>query len=253
MGSSPKPQETTGTQTSQTLSSPSIEAALSMYMPKLMGMMTGSINTDSFAPKVAGQNQLQQAAIMSGLDTLTDARSENASQDRLDVCMPDDADLLVYRDIDAQFAVVKNTNGQNLPEMLETAFDKDIERHVIARLRQRDLSVTWHEFPIYSEVDLIGIQDDKARGFLEIKSRKPTMQQMIERFPDGVLLKRRKYEACSTLETTFNIPAWVLFAFGSGRDALAACRPHLLTTRPSILTGRRDRGLATDEEPVVLI
>jgi len=67
MGSSPKPQENTGTQTSQTLSSPSIEAALSMYMPKLMGMMTGSINTDSFAPKVAGQNQLQQAAIMSGL------------------------------------------------------------------------------------------------------------------------------------------------------------------------------------------
>ena len=68
MGSSkPAPQETTGTQTSQTLSSPSIEAALSMYMPKLMGMMTGSINTDSFAPKVAGQNQMQQAAIMSGL------------------------------------------------------------------------------------------------------------------------------------------------------------------------------------------
>ena len=67
MGSKQRPQETTGTQTSQTLSSPSIEAALSMYMPKLMGMMTGSINTDSFAPRVAGQNQMQQAAIMSGL------------------------------------------------------------------------------------------------------------------------------------------------------------------------------------------
>jgi len=67
MGSKQRPQETTGTQTSQTLSSPSIEAALSMYMPKLMGMMTGSINTDSFAPKVAGQNQLQQAAITSAL------------------------------------------------------------------------------------------------------------------------------------------------------------------------------------------
>ncbi len=68
MGSSkPAPQQTTQSTTSQTLSSPSIEAALSLYMPKLMGMFSGSINTDSFAPKVAGQNQLQQAAIMSGL------------------------------------------------------------------------------------------------------------------------------------------------------------------------------------------
>ena len=68
MGSSkPAPQQTTQSTTQQTLSSPSIEAALSLYMPKLMGMMSGSINTDSFAPKVAGQNQLQQAAIMSAL------------------------------------------------------------------------------------------------------------------------------------------------------------------------------------------
>ena len=68
MGSSkPAPQQTTQSQTTQQLSSPSIEAALSLYMPKLMGMMSGSINTDSFAPKVAGQNQLQQAAIMSAL------------------------------------------------------------------------------------------------------------------------------------------------------------------------------------------
>jgi len=68
MGSSkPAPQQTTQSTTQQTLSSPSIEAALSLYMPKLMGMMSGSINTDSFAPKVAGQNQLQQAAISSAL------------------------------------------------------------------------------------------------------------------------------------------------------------------------------------------
>ena len=67
MGSSSGPQKTTGTQTTQKLSSPAIESALALYMPKLMGMMTGSIQTDTFAPKVAGQNQLQQAAIMSAL------------------------------------------------------------------------------------------------------------------------------------------------------------------------------------------
>ena len=68
MGSkSPPPQETKGTQTTQQLSSPSIEAGLSLYMPKLMGMLSGNIQTDKFAPKVAGQNQLQQAAIVAGL------------------------------------------------------------------------------------------------------------------------------------------------------------------------------------------
>ena len=67
MGSkSPPPQQTTGTQTTQQLSSPSIEAALSLFTPQLMGMLSGNIQTDTFAPKVAAQNQLQQA-IVSGL------------------------------------------------------------------------------------------------------------------------------------------------------------------------------------------
>ena len=53
-----QPQQTTGTQTTQQLSSPSIEAGLSLYMPQLMGMLSGNIQTDTFAPRVAAQNQL---------------------------------------------------------------------------------------------------------------------------------------------------------------------------------------------------
>lgn len=136
---------------------------------------------------------------------------------------------------------------------LETRGDKNIERFVIARLRQLDMNRNYVPFPSFSEVDYIITDADEAKAFLEVKSRKPSLIDLQARHPDGVLLKRRKYEACSTLETVFRIPAWVLFAFGSGRDALAACRPHLLPPRPSIQTGRRDRGLATDEEPVVLI
>jgi hypothetical protein len=67
MGSKSQPQQTTGTSTTQQLSSPSIEAALSLYAPQLMGMLSGNIQTDTFAPKVAAQNQLQQAAITAGL------------------------------------------------------------------------------------------------------------------------------------------------------------------------------------------
>ena len=62
-----QPQQTTGTQTTQQLSSPSLEAALSLYTPQLMGMLSGNIQTDTFAPRVAAQNQLQQAAITSAL------------------------------------------------------------------------------------------------------------------------------------------------------------------------------------------
>ena len=67
MGSKSQPQQQQGTQTTQQLSSPSIEAALALYTPQLMGMLSGNIDTDSFAPKVAAQNQLQQAAIVSAL------------------------------------------------------------------------------------------------------------------------------------------------------------------------------------------
>ena len=67
MGSKSQPQQTTGTETVQKLSSPSLEAALALYTPELMGMLSGNIQTDTFAPRVAAQNQLQQAAITSAL------------------------------------------------------------------------------------------------------------------------------------------------------------------------------------------
>jgi hypothetical protein len=67
MGSKSQPQQQTGSQTTQQLSSPSLEAALSLYTPQLMGMLSGNIQTDTFAPRVAAQNQLQQAAITSAL------------------------------------------------------------------------------------------------------------------------------------------------------------------------------------------
>lgn len=137
---------------------------------------------------------------------------------------------------------------------LETAADMDIETYVVARMRQHVPHWTFSPFPKFSETDYIATnQYNHVVGFYEIKSRKPSMSELQDRHPDGVLLKRRKYEGCSTLESMFNVPAWVMFAFGSGKDRLAAVRPHVLPTRPSVLTGRRDRGLATDEEPVVLI
>ena len=67
MGSRSQPQQTTGTETQQILSSPAIEAALPLYLPQLMGMLSGTIDTSTFAPKVAPQTALQEQAIKSAL------------------------------------------------------------------------------------------------------------------------------------------------------------------------------------------
>lgn len=137
--------------------------------------------------------------------------------------------------------------------ILETDSDREIETFVAARLQGMLPHWTFNRFPRFSESDYLASADEKVEAFFEIKSRKPTMETMLQRFPEGVILKRRKFDACSTIETLFNIPAWVVFAFGDGRDELAVCRPHLMPARPDVLTGRRDRGLATDEEPMVMI
>ena len=62
-----QPQQTTGTTTTQQLSSPALETALALYTPELMGMLSGTIDTSKFAPSVAAQNQLQTQAIQSAL------------------------------------------------------------------------------------------------------------------------------------------------------------------------------------------
>jgi len=62
-----QPQQTTGTTTTQQLSSPALETALALYTPQLMGMLSGNIDTSTFAPSVAPQTALQGQAIKSAL------------------------------------------------------------------------------------------------------------------------------------------------------------------------------------------
>ena len=50
------------------------------------------------------------SAIMASVKSLADARSEDKTQSRVSVCLPDDADLVVFKNRDAEFAVVKHAN-----------------------------------------------------------------------------------------------------------------------------------------------
>lgn len=52
------------------------------------------------------------SAVMAGTKALVDARSEDKTQQRVSVCMPDDADLVVFKNKDAEFAVIKHANAE---------------------------------------------------------------------------------------------------------------------------------------------
>jgi hypothetical protein len=139
---------------------------------------------------------------------------------------------------------------------LETEKDRGIE--YLIRARMEDGYTTWHKFPSFSAVDYVVTCDcpthrGDAIKFVEVKSRKDSMETLTSRHPDGILLKRRKYEDMLQIERTFTMSAEVLFAFESGRGSLASVRPPLISGVEDVYTGRRDRNLATDEEPVVLI
>lgn len=51
------------------------------------------------------------SAVMAGTKALMDGRSEDKTQQRVSVCMPDDADLVVFKNKDAEFAVIKHANA----------------------------------------------------------------------------------------------------------------------------------------------
>jgi hypothetical protein len=69
----------------------------------------------------------------------------------------------------------------------------------------------------------------------------------------GLLLKHRKIDEMRLLISTTRLPATVVFAFENGEGELYGCRIESLPNKPLQYTGRRDRNLATDEEPVALL
>jgi len=52
------------------------------------------------------------SAVMAGTKALMDGRSEDKTQQRVSVCMPDDADMVIFKNKDAEFAVIKHANAE---------------------------------------------------------------------------------------------------------------------------------------------
>lgn len=135
---------------------------------------------------------------------------------------------------------------------LETAQDKQKENFVVRRLATDTPEVSWIPLPGFSSIDYIGVRDGVVLCAIEIKTRKET-QAKIRSYPGGLLLKRRKFDELIQIEKLLSVPAFAVFAFSNGTGHVMAARPSEIGQKEDVLTGRRDRDLACDLEPVVLL
>lgn len=137
--------------------------------------------------------------------------------------------------------------------VLETATDMEIENRVIVRMFDLyEGAIHFVKMPQFSAVDYLAIDNHGvAQWLLEIKSRKQT-QAEVRRF-GGLILKQRKAEELTQLSTLLNLRTYCVFAFVNGYGSLYSAETSSFTGKEPVLTGRRDRDLACDEEPVILL
>lgn len=134
---------------------------------------------------------------------------------------------------------------------LETATDREAESATIKRISEMNTEILWGKYPQFSYIDYVGILNWEVVGFIEVKSRKEAADKV--RQYGGLLLKQSKWNELRHAEESFRVPAYAVFSFEGGHGEIYRARPALLPDRDGVLTGRRDRNLATDLEPVVLI
>ena len=153
---------------------------------------------------------------------------------------------------DAEVGVNKNYTIK-----LETERDRHMEQLVIRRIFSDNPEVQWFPCAEFSAVDYIGVRDGKVVKVAEIKTRKQSKAAVMQ-YPGGLILKRRKYEELVHIEQLLNVPTYVYFGFTNGTGHIMQFRPWEFHQRhddeiPDHDLGRRDRNLATDLEPVVLL
>jgi len=136
---------------------------------------------------------------------------------------------------------------------LESAWDRDNEMYVRERLAAFTPAITWVNMPEFSAADLLGFSEGRVVNIVEVKTRKYSRIESERRYPSGLILKRRKLEELITLSDLTNLTALVLFAFEHGSGEILSCMPSTVGEKHNVETGRRDRDLATDREPVVLL
>ena len=136
---------------------------------------------------------------------------------------------------------------------LETDTDRSYEHRVVERLRTTDTAPMYYvQLPPFSAVDYLRLdQNLRIVDFFEVKTRKESAEQI--RTYGGLLLKQRKLEELQSISLMTRVPVRVMFAFNNAEGSILTADVSQIQFKEAIFTGRRDRGLATDEEPVVLL
>lgn len=137
---------------------------------------------------------------------------------------------------------------------LETTADIILEARTIHRLLTIASEGTSAErLPVMSAVDFILIRDGLATGLIEVKTRKESLER-IQSY-GGLMLKHKKLTELQTLSSLLNISTFVVFAFDNAEGPLLLCdSTKIINPDPVTPPVRRNfRGLACDEDPVVML
>lgn len=137
---------------------------------------------------------------------------------------------------------------------LETTDDQLAERRVIHRLTHADNGLTdYVKFPPYSACDYAAVTRNGRRvlSLVEVKTRKSSPEDIKPH--GGLLIKQRKVEEMLQLSSLLSCPAYIVFGFQNGAGQLMSVDVRQLHGHQPVYTGRRDRDLACDEEPVFLL
>jgi hypothetical protein len=85
------------------------------------------------------------SAVMAGTKALMDGRSEDKTQSRVSVCMPDDADLVVFKNKDAEIAVVKHANAEITAAISAYRKTKKDDKPVVTLPQKKDVATLLQE------------------------------------------------------------------------------------------------------------
>jgi hypothetical protein len=137
--------------------------------------------------------------------------------------------------------------------ILETADDRMLQYKTINRLESIYPQFTFIEMPERALMDYLVVYECRAAMFLEIKTRKESMEQ-IKQY-GGLMLKQRKIDEALRLAANLQVQSYFLWTFENGNGTIVRANARDLKSLEGHEPPRRRnyRGLACDDELVVYL
>lgn len=137
--------------------------------------------------------------------------------------------------------------------ILETKADRLLQYKTVYRLEEIYPQFTFIEMPERALMDYLVVNGCRAAMFLEIKTRKESMNQ-IKQY-GGLMLKQRKIDEALDLANALQVQSYFLWTFDNGDGTIVRANAKDLKGLEGHTPPRRRnyRGLACDDELVVYL